>query len=557
MIRLNQSAYGGRGEVLSPAKFIPQRAQSFYYTRMATAVFGRQCTTGSNTAKSHKEHLRKGKDSRRRQAALLFLNNISLDGRPLYHLSNGNHGQREAAELRSRDATGAQATGHPLFSSSIYGTVSLVAPSLAGGAAPTVAGISGLSPVPPNLVLSTDTGSSTAVRWSEVFFEGVDPMVPPDTHLSPTSGPQTFNPSAKSSFALQTQNSVPGDTQRSRNHSGSPKPVRVAKKVHFIKNMRQYDTRSSRIMMICAKRSLCAAFSVLPYGERIHLSDPKLEVHKRQLSSGVASDLFPGLEGLGVELGAYGKTVSYAQFLFPTNALVRPKSSGALEPSTTQTPLSRYQCNGQKNYTTPSRLNSTIGQDLNIEDLPDYDPYLLSDPQWPCGRHKRVLIFSSYVTTVIEYVKPSDLKKDMNETFKEKFPYIKLTLSKIRSLKWEMRAVGEECSLQPVTVAMAFVYFEKLVLQGRLNKQNRKLVSAACVLLAAKISSDLKKQEVRQLIDHPFSFSMVEQKLEERFRINRRELIPLEFPVLVALEMGLYLPDSKVMPHYRRLVQQG
>lgn len=64
-----------------------------------------------------------------------------------------------------------------------------------------------------------------------------------------------------------------------------------------------------------------------------------------------------------------------------------------------------------------------------------------------------------------------------------------------------MRAVGEECSLQPVTVAMAFVYFEKLVLQGRLNKQNRKLVSAACVLLAAKISSDLKKQEVRQLID--------------------------------------------------------
>lgn len=48
-----------------------------------------------------------------------------------------------------------------------------------------------------------------------------------------------------------------------------------------------------------------------------------------------------------------------------------------------------------------------------------------------------------------------------------------------------------------------------------------------------------------------------EQKLEERFRINRRELIPLEFPVLVALEMGLYLPENKVMPHYRRLVQQG
>lgn len=147
----------------------------------------------------------------------------------------------------------------------------------------------------------------------------------------------------------------------------------------------------------------------------------------------------------------------------------------------------------------------------------------------------------SVQTTVIEYVKPSDLKKDMNETFKEKFPHIKLTLSKIRryiplwflnlppvsfqshvgitcyaqtsvrisdcllvlssSLKREMRAVSEECGLQPVTISMAFVYFEKLVLQGRLNKQNRKLVAAACVLLAAKISSDLRKPEVKQLID--------------------------------------------------------
>lgn len=88
-----------------------------------------------------------------------------------------------------------------------------------------------------------------------------------------------------------------------------------------------------------------------------------------------------------------------------------------------------------------------------------------------------------------------------------KFALCRLCLSLLwhlnvhHSLKREMRSVSEECGLQPVTIAMAYVYFEKLVLQGRLNKYNRKLVSAACVLLAAKISSDLKKQEVKQLID--------------------------------------------------------
>lgn len=79
--------------------------------------------------------------------------------------------------------------------------------------------------------------------------------------------------------------------------------------------------------------------------------------------------------------------------------------------------------------------------------------------------------------------------------------FLLFLLCPLSSLKREMHAVSEEFGLQPVTTAMAFVYFEKLVLQGRLNKQNRKLVAAACVLLAAKISSDLRKPEVKQLID--------------------------------------------------------
>ncbi|KAJ8258476.1 hypothetical protein COCON_G00174880 [Conger conger] len=492
--------------------------------------------------KPHKEHLRKSKDSRRRQAALLFLNNISLDGRPTYNLGNGSAVQR-GATFNGLDA-GAPVFGEPLPSTSSYGTFTRLSTSVSGSAT-TPAPRTGIGGGPPVLLLPTVSGLTTS-GVSERFLEGVlpDSLASQTSLLSPTAAPQhvPLLTTCKSPTLLSVQscNSVNLESrQRVHSHSGSPVP-RTGNKVHFIKNMRQYDTRGSRIVLICAKRSLCAAFSILPYGESFELSE--LENQKQRHPSGGATatlDMAPGLEG--VELGAYGKTVSYAAFLFPTNALVKQKNV-PVEMSVGATPAAR---SVQRNYTA-SRLSSTMGPDTGADDLSDYDPNMLSDPQWPCGKHKRVLIFASYMTTVIEYVKPSDLKKDMNETFREKFPHIKLTLSKIRSLKREMRAVSEDCGLQPVTVAMAYVYFEKLVLQGRLNKQNRKLVAAACVVLAAKISSDLRRQEVKQLID----------KMEERFRISRRELIPLEFTVLVALEMALYLPESKVMPHYRRLAQQ-
>ncbi|XP_077955717.1 CDK5 and ABL1 enzyme substrate 1 isoform X2 [Gasterosteus aculeatus] len=305
--------------------------------------------------------------------------------------------------------------------------------------------------------------------------------------------------------------------RRCRTLSGSPRP-KSFKKIHFIKNMRQHDIRNGR--------------------------DVKLEGGGRQRhpSGGVsAKEMVIGLEG--VELGADGKTVSYTQFLYPTNALGGRRNT---IDSTASFSQSRNASHRSLSLGRANSNQSSLDTGNDPGDFREYDPNLLDDPQWPCGKHKRVLIFPSYMTTVIEYVKPSDLKKDMNETFKEKFPHIRLTLSKIRSLKREIKKLAQdECSYEEPTVAMAFVYFEKLALQGKLNKQNRKLCAGACVLLAAKIGGDLKKREAKLLID----------KLEERFRVNRRELIAFEFPVLVALEFNLHLPEHEIMPHYRRLLQ--
>lgn len=332
--------------------------------------------------------------------------------------------------------------------------------------------------------------------------------------------------------------------RRCRTLSGSPRPKNF-KKVHFIKSMRQHDTRSGRIVLISGRRSFCSIFSVLPYRDCAHVGDLKLEGTRQRHSSGGMNtrEMILGLEG--VELGADGKTVSYTQFMYPTNAL------GARRNTIDSTcSFSQFRNASHRNLTL-GRANSiqgSIDTGSDIGDFIEYDPNLLDDPQWPCGKHKRVLIFPSYMTTVIEYVKPSDLKKDMNETFKEKFPHIKLTLSKIRSLKRDIRKLAQDdCGYEEPTVAMAFVYFEKLALKGKLNKQNRKLCAGACILLAAKIGSDLRKHEVKHLID----------KLEEKFRLNRRELMAFEFPILVALEFALHLPENEVMPHYRRLVQSS
>ncbi|XP_053937664.1 CDK5 and ABL1 enzyme substrate 2 isoform X2 [Cuculus canorus] len=457
---------------------------------------------------------RKRGDSRRRQAALFFLNNISLDGRPpCPPAEKPLPGEEEAADppgapprlVLPGAAAAAKGDAEPS-----RGGIFLPQVLLGGPLCP---------PAPPAL-----PGMLAAARAA---VPGL---------LSPTQ-----SAAGGGGFAPEAQR------QRTKHISGSPRHKSL-KKMHFIKNMRQYDTKNSRIVLICAKRTLCVAFSILPYGESLRISDLKMEGQKQRHPSGgvsVSTEMVLGLEG--VELGADGKVVSYAKFLYPTNALVvRKADSHSVVPScrantSRSLPGSRYKPITAK--TIPA------GTDIGSEaaEATEYDPNLLDDPQWPCGKHKRVLIFASYMTTVIEYVKPSDLKKDMNETFREKFPHIKLTLSKIRSLKREMRNLSEECNLEPVTVSMAYVYFEKLVLQGKLNKQNRKLCAGACVLLAAKISSDLRKHEVKHLID----------KLEERFRFNRRDLIGFEFTVLVALELALYLPENQVLPHYRRLTQQS
>lgn len=63
-----------------------------------------------------------------------------------------------------------------------------------------------------------------------------------------------------------------------------------------------------------------------------------------------------------------------------------------------------------------------------------------------------------------------------------------LTLSKIRSLKRQALSAAVKAKLEIGTVALACVYFERLCLDCRVDKSNRRIAFAACLLLAMKLN---------------------------------------------------------------------
>ncbi|XP_015755856.1 PREDICTED: CDK5 and ABL1 enzyme substrate 1-like [Acropora digitifera] len=146
---------------------------------------------------------------------------------------------------------------------------------------------------------------------------------------------------------------------------------------------------------------------------------------------------------------------------------------------------------------------------------------------------------------MVAYAKPSELKKDLNEQFREKFPNLNITLTKLRSLKKDIVKIAstQECSLDSSTIAYAFVYFEKLVLKEKISKANRKLLAGSCLLLAAKFNDDMRREKVKELIE----------TIEDKLRISVKELLKFEFQAVVALQFDLHIPQWEVLPHVKRL----
>ncbi|XP_021184037.2 CDK5 and ABL1 enzyme substrate 2 isoform X1 [Helicoverpa armigera] len=368
-----------------------------------------------------------------------------------------------------------------------------------------------------------------------------------------------------------------------------PEHHALTKEVRMVRPTKGVSFRDERLAIVPGQGAPCVIFSTIPYSKTIRnaRSDLRKDGVRRRNTSGprplsaITDNGMDPFDLLGLEKEENGQEISYSKLLVPSKVCTREQYKKMYEGDFTEKAnwkivnrhphviartklLTRHKdkkwCfsyeSSQRTAIPSSPPHSSV--DIKSFDWDEgtllsqkyvqYCPNVLDDPELIAGKHRTLLTFTSYMTSIIDYVRPQDLKKELNDKFREKFPHIKLTLSKLRSIKKEMRKIAKHDSggVDLLSVAQAYVYFEKLILANLINKDNRKLCAGACLLLSAKLN-DVKGEALKALIE----------RIETTFRVNRKDLMRFEFAVLVALEFGLHVPPYEVFPHYQRLLHDS
>ena len=161
-----------------------------------------------------------------------------------------------------------------------------------------------------------------------------------------------------------------------------------------------------------------------------------------------------------------------------------------------------------------------------------YKHCVASDPSF-----RRWINLNEYPGRII----PSPIKDSLNEEFKKAFPFLdpRLTLSKLVNLRENLIiGVWKNNNFDPVTLASGLTCFDRLLNMNLINKSNRKLYAAVCVLLAFKFIEenhlDETKNKKQILLDQLYH-------MDNREVLTTRMILEAEFSVYSYLNFSMNL----------------
>lgn len=216
-------------------------------------------------------------------------------------------------------------------------------------------------------------------------------------------------------------------------------------------------------------------------------------------------------------------------------------------------PLSkrRYLCCSRRSANMVQVRGTSYAQFLVPSVGGTYDPDFLDDQSLRQGKNHTVLRLEGYHVSILPFVRARRLRDELNDQFRCSHPHIhpSLTLSKLRNLQKDLREITERMhELDVCSVALAWVYFEKLVLKDCVRKASRKLLAGACLVLAFKFHQRGDREKIRRLAAEI-------RKMDRKDRLQWEDLHEAELKVFVWLEFSLHVPASEVMPHLQRIMK--
>lgn len=178
----------------------------------------------------------------------------------------------------------------------------------------------------------------------------------------------------------------------------------------------------------------------------------------------------------------------------------------------------------------------------------DYDPNFLDDPFMGIGKKRKVVRLSGFLSSTIPFVRKEEVLEDLNQAFNEKHQEIaaNISLSEIRDLKMKMfssMCEGNTSVVELSTVAFGFIYLEKLITKGFVNKNNKMVTGAVCLLLAVKFNEN--KKNLNEFFD----------ELEDSFGFTKKKVLEHEWNIFSEeLEFNLVVDSQSLYPHLKQLV---